>query len=222
LLKRLPRWIEYGAFILAFSAGCINAIGLSGLSHQAISHLSGTATLVGSAIVNTNVTLMLHFVLILLSFLVGAALSGLLLSGRSIKSGRPYDSLLVIEAILLILAMVLMHKGSLYGHFLASCACGIQNALATTYSGAVVRTTHVTGIFTDLGLMLGAKLRGEPLDNRKAILFVLIILGFILGGVLGTFLFSHYAFLALSAPVMICLILALSYRIYVKHSPAVL
>ena len=219
MLKRLPRWIEYGAFILAFSAGCVNAIGLSGLSHQAISHLSGTATLVGSAIVNANLAGILHLVLILLSFLLGAALSGLLLYGRSIKSGRPYDSLLVIEAILLILAMLLMDKDSFYGHYLASCACGIQNALATTYSGAVVRTTHVTGIFTDLGLMLGAKLRGEALDKRKAVLFVLIILGFVSGGILGTFLFIHFAFYALSAPVTICLVLALSYRVFVKKTP---
>ena len=219
MIKRLPRWIEYGAFILAFSAGCINSIGLLGLSHQAISHLSGTATLAGSAFANADFTSLSNFILILLSFLVGAALSGLLLSGRSIKSGRQYDSLLVIEGILLILAMLSMNQGSFYGHYLASCACGIQNALATTYSGAIVRTTHVTGIFTDLGIMIGARLRGDKFDNRKAILFGLIIMGFIAGGVLGTVLYSHFAFMALLAPVLICFVLALSYRIFIKNEP---
>ncbi|WP_340681032.1 YoaK family protein [Paraglaciecola sp.] len=219
MIKRLPRWIEYGAFILAFSAGCINAIGLLGLSHQAISHLSGTATLIGSAFANADSASLSNYILILVSFLVGAALSGLLLSGRSVKSGRQYDSLLVIEGILLVLAMLLLNQGSFYGHYLASCACGIQNALATTYSGAIVRTTHVTGIFTDLGIMLGAKFRGEKLDQRKAILFVLIIMGFIAGGVLGSVLFRHFAFLALIAPVIICLLLALTYRIFIKNSP---
>ncbi|KXI28105.1 YoaK family protein [Paraglaciecola hydrolytica] len=221
MIKRLPRWVEFGAFILAFSAGCINAIGLSGLTHQAISHLSGTATLAGSALANIDYATLFHLLVILLSFLLGAALSGLLLSGRSVKSGRQYDSLLLIEGILLILAMLLMHKGSIYGHFLASCACGIQNALATTYSGAIVRTTHVTGIFTDLGIMLGAKLRGESFDKRKGILFVLIILGFITGGTLGTILFSHFAFRALVAPAIICFVLALSYRIFVKNEPVI-
>ncbi|WP_156312572.1 DUF1275 family protein [Marinagarivorans algicola] len=60
---------------------------------------------------------------------------------------------------------------------MASSACGLQNALITIYSGAVIRTTHTTGIFTDLGIMLGSKLRGEPFDKRKALLFLVIICG---------------------------------------------
>ena len=202
---------------MALSAGCINAIGLAGLSHQAISHLSGTATQAGAALSRGDVNSTLHLVLILAAFLLGAGLSGLMLSGRSVKSGRHYDWLLLIEGVLLIFAMLLMHQGSFMGHYLASCACGIQNALATTYSGAVVRTTHVTGVFTDLGLMLGARLRGEAIDQRKANLLLLIISGFIGGGLTGTYLFSQVAFWALSLPVLICLGLALSYRFYVKN-----
>lgn len=214
--SRLPRWIEYGAFILALGAGCINVIGLLGVEHQSISHLSGTATLVGGAVINNHSEL-LHLILILLSFLLGAAVSGLFLSGRSINSARHYDSLLMIEGILLTIAMFLMQENSFLGHYLASCACGIQNALATRYSGAIVRTTHVTGIFTDLGIMLGARLRGETFDRRKALLFVLIIVGFISGGVLGTLLFTHFGFLAFVAPISICFLSALSFRLWVKN-----
>lgn len=32
---------------------------------------------------------------------------------------------------------------------------GLQNAMMSTYSGAVIRTTHVSGMFTDLGIFLG-------------------------------------------------------------------
>ncbi|MDP5040277.1 MAG: DUF1275 domain-containing protein, partial [Paraglaciecola sp.] len=134
-----------------------------------------------------------------------------------INAGRHYDSLLVIEGLLLLAAMFLMQNNSLIGHYLASCACGIQNALATRYSGAIVRTTHVTGIFTDLGIMLGARVRGETIDNRKMILFMLIILGFISGGAAGAMLFNHYGFIAFSAPIAICFTLALSYRLLVKN-----
>ena len=217
---QLPRWIEYGAFILALSAGCINAIGLAGVSHQAISHLSGTATLAGAALSHAELAVAWHFALILLAFLLGAALSGVLLSGRSVKLGRHYDSLLLIEAGLLIAAMVLMHQDSYWGHYVASFACGIQNALATTYSGAVVRTTHVTGVFTDLGLMLGARLRGEAFDRRKANLLLLIIAGFISGGMIGTVLFGNFGFFAFVLPVTICCVLATSYRLFIKTSPS--
>lgn len=213
-MNRLPKWVEYGAFILAFVAGTVNAIGLLGFSHQSISHLSGTATLVGVGLVDATVIGVLHLVGVLLAFLLGASLSGYLLSGHSLKLGRHYDSLLAVEAGLLLGATYLLSQESLYGHFLASAACGVQNALATTYSGAIIRTTHVTGIFTDLGIMLGARLRGEAFDKRKAILFLLIIAGFISGGTLGAWLFVRLQFQALLVPAIVCIILSAGYRVY--------
>ncbi|ATC96699.1 YoaK family protein [Pseudoalteromonas tunicata] len=214
MITKLPRWVEYGAFILALVAGNVNAIGLIGFQHQSISHLSGSATLLGIGLVNASLEQVIHLLGVLLSFMLGAALSGLMLSGHSLKLGRHYDSLLVIEAGLLALSIYLLSADLSWGHFSASAACGLQNALATTYSGAIVRTTHVTGIFTDLGLMFGAKLRGEPFDKRKAILFLLIIIGFILGGVLGAWLYAYWLFMALAVPATICLLLALAYRLY--------
>ena len=62
--------------------------------------------------------------------------------------------------------------------------------------------------------MLGAKLRGEVFDKRKALLLVLIITGFIMGGTSGAFFFSLYKFHALFIPAGLCLLLALSYSLY--------
>lgn len=101
--------------------------------------------------------------------------------------------------------------------FFASAACGLQNALATTYSDAVIRTTHVTGIFTDLGIMLGRLIKGEALDRRKAKLFLIIIMAFIFGGTLGTFLYAEYEFMALMLPAAICFFIATAYRVYYKN-----
>ena len=146
--------------------------------------------------------------------MMGAAISGYFLRSGALKLGRNYSALLMLEASLLVLAVYFLTSDSVYGHYSASIACGLQNALATTYSGAVVRTTHVTGIFTDLGIMIGAKLRGEFFDNRKALLFLLIIVGFITGGALGAYGFEKLHFNALYIPAAICVLLALSYSIY--------
>lgn len=221
MISELPKWIEYGAFVLAFVAGCINAIGLLGFDHQAISHVSGTATLLGTTIFKNSLQGNFHILGILAAFFVGASISGLLLPGSALKLGRHYDTVLVVEALLIFVAFFLLSKNSYYGHFAASAACGMQNAMATTYSGAIVRTTHLTGIFTDLGIMIGSVLRGEAFDERKAILFLLIIAGFISGGIFGTFLFDIIVFRALLAPAFICLVLALSYRLYQKSQTAV-
>lgn len=213
MISQLPKWVEYGAFTLALLAGCINVVGLLGFQHQAVSHLSGTATLLGTSIVSFSAQSW-HLLAILLSFVLGSIISGFFLSGSSVKLRRHYSVLLVTEGILLVIAIFFLEQSSLFGHYFASAACGLQNALATQYSGAVIRTTHMTGIFTDLGIMFGSALRKEPFDKRKFILFGLIILGFITGGGIGSFFYEKFQFYTLVLPACICFALAIAYKIY--------
>ncbi|MGO2365082.1 MAG: YoaK family protein [Pseudoalteromonas sp.] len=214
MISKLPRWVEYGAFILALVAGLVNAIGLLGFKHQSVSHLSGTATSFGIGMVNSHFSDVLELAFILGSFLLGSIISGIFLRSGSLKLGHNYGVLLLLEAALLFASVYFLSNDLVHGHYLASAACGLQNALATTFSGAVVRTTHVTGIFTDLGIMIGARLRGKPFDKRKALLFLLIIAGFVSGGLCGAYFFNSLKFNALFIPASICILLALSYAFY--------
>ncbi|PKF51619.1 YoaK family protein [Enterovibrio nigricans] len=214
MISKLPKWVEYGAFILALTAGCINGIGLLGFEHQAISHLSGTATLIGTDFINDHPVKLVHLLLIVAGFFGGATLSGLVLKDGTLSLGRRYDLLLVIEAMLLLGAVYPLSHNAIYGLYFASAACGLQNALVTSYSGAIVRTTHITGIITDLGLMFGALLRGQPLNKRKLILFLVIVAGFVLGGVLSGILFPMMGAYSFVVPAAVCISLAIVYRIY--------
>ena len=65
--------------------------------------------------------------------------------------------------------------------------------------------------------MMGEFLRGKALDKRKALLFTIIVLGFILGGFLGSILFVKVGFFALGAPAGICFVLAIVYRWYSQN-----
>lgn len=211
MLSKLPRWVEIGGFMLAFLAGSVNVIGLLGFSHQAVSHLSGTVSLFAVELAAADWGRALQLLFILLSFLTGAAMSGLFIENASLQLRRRYGFALCIEALLLWVAMLALQNGSSLGHYLASMACGLQNAMVSTYSGAIVRTTHVTGLFTDLGIMIGGRLRGAEFDRRKAILFLILVLGFASGGVAGAITFREYLFTALMLPVGIALLLALTY-----------
>lgn len=218
MIRKLPRWVELGAFVLAVVAGCVNAVGLLGFEHQSISHLSGVATHLGVSFSNLFIDQSLKLIGILLSFLLGAVLSGFLLHGSTLKLGRHYETALLIEAFLLLAAALFLSKNLSLGHYPASAACGLQNALVTTYSSAIIRTTHVTGLFTDLGIMLGEKLKGKTFDRRKALLFCIIIFGFVLGGALGAVLFSRLSFSSLYVPAGVCALLAMSYRLYLHRT----
>lgn len=214
MISKLPRWVEVGGFTLAIIAGSVNAIGLLGFKHQAVSHLTGTSTLLGLEVANGDVAVSVHLIGILASFVVGAAISGLIVRGTALKLGRRYSVSLLLEGLLLFLAMLSLNAGSDAGHFLASAACGLQNAMASTFSGAIVRTTHVSGLFTDLGVMLGNKLRGELVDKRRVTLYLLLIAGFVCGGSVGAFAYKLLGFTALMLPAMLAVIIAAVYWVY--------
>ena len=93
----------------------------------------------------------------------------------------------------------------------------MQNALAATYSGAIVRTTHVTGMFTDLGVLIGQLLRGVRTDWRPLKLYTLLISGFLCGGSISGLLFSRLGYATLLAPALLTATLALVYRIFVRR-----
>ncbi|MDA0875020.1 MAG: YoaK family protein [Bacteroidetes bacterium] len=213
MTSRLPQWVEYGAFVLAFIAGSVNAVGLMGFEHQAVSHMSGITTLVGTGLLTPQFSTLLHLLTIIASFVVGAAISGLILHGTKLQLGGRYGIALYVECVLLLGAALLLLRTENAGHYLASAACGLQNAMATTYSGAVVRTTHMTGLFTDLGLMIGSRMRGEPFESRRAILYLLIIVGFLAGGTAGAWLFLMIGFHALTVAAGLCFLAAFGYRV---------
>ncbi|HVL02123.1 MAG TPA: YoaK family protein [Dongiaceae bacterium] len=214
MINKLPRWIEVGGFILAFIAGSVNAIALLGFNHQGVSHLTGSSSLLGVELANGNFTSALHLIWIIVSFVVGAAISGAVIGNESLKLGRRYGVALIAESAVLLLAMYALNQESNWGHYLASGACGLQNAMTSTFSGAVVRTTHVTGLFTDLGVTLGLLLRGQPADRRRVFLYFTLIAGFTLGGVVGALNFNDFKFNAMLVPAALSAMAAVIYLVY--------
>lgn len=200
MITRLPRWVWVGAWALAFVAGLVNAVGLMGFERQAITHLTGTTTMLGGAIAVMDGSSVIHFALLILAFLAGAALSGVLIEDTALKLGRRYPVALFLESAMLCAAVPLMRQHQEWGLYLASGACGLQNAMVTTYSGTVVRTTHVSGMFTDLGISLGHVLRRHPVDRNRLRLSAIVITGFLCGAVAGAASFLRLDYGALFIP----------------------
>lgn len=200
---QLPRWIWIGAISLSAVAGMVNAVGFLGFEHQGLGHLTGATSQLGIALTTRQWQVVGHLWGLLLAFCAGATLSGLIIQDQQLRMGRRYGVMLLIECVLLLSAIPLFEAGHIAGAWIAAAACGIQNALATTVSGAIIRTTHLTGMFTDLGIGLGHLLRGMPLALRRMGLSMLIISSFLGGGMLGAVLFAHYRYEALLAPALL-------------------
>lgn len=177
---------------------------------------------------------------IVVCFFLGAVLSGAMLEiAHHLKLRSQYISAMGAQAILLgVLSIgVSVHFGSAMSDVAiwwmtaaGSLAMGLQNATITRISGAVVRTTHLTGVVTDLGLetvhfvswylrklrrgghqrarrLLRAAMR-DPVTHR--ILLLVSILGsFVIGVVVGTIVMDHTPRVALVPPVLFLLAIIL-------------
>ncbi|MFG0261845.1 MAG: DUF1275 family protein, partial [Novipirellula sp. JB048] len=88
MITKLPRWVEIGGFWLACIAGTTNAVGLLGFKHQAVSHLTGTSTLLGVALAEIDLLESAHLLAITLSFVFGAAAAGAIIGDAALLLGR--------------------------------------------------------------------------------------------------------------------------------------
>jgi uncharacterized membrane protein YoaK (UPF0700 family) len=212
--KETPLWITAGAMILAGIAGCVNAVGFLGLHHQAVTHLTGTVTNLGMELARGDRSLAQHAFLVILFFFLGCVFSGVIIRHSTLKAGRRYGFALVSESALLFASAYLFRHQSNAGEYLSAMACGLQNAMATSYSGSVVRTTHVTGIVTDLGIAVGLVARREAVDWRRVRLYLVLLTGFFLGGLLGTFGFLRFSYDILLLPAALAGIAGLSHAVF--------
>lgn len=214
MIRQLPRWAWIGGGLLALAAGCINAVGYLCFRHQPVTHLTGTSTELGMAVARGDLKEIAHWGLTLLSFLAGAMVSGFIVEQRTLQLGRRYGVVLTLESILLFAATPLIHDAKDLGLYLAAAACGLQNAMVSTYSGAALRTTHVSGIFTDLGIYLGQRLRGVDVDMLRIHICVLVASNFIVGSMLGALGYAYMQERVLLVPAALTGVVGLGYAIY--------
>src|SRR6187549_756092 len=217
MAERLATWVWVGAAALACVAGIVNVVGFLGFQQQAITHLTGNTSLLGAALVGGDAKATVALGAMIVAFVFGAMLSGLIVQDSMLRLGRRYGVALAIESVMLAAAVPLFRQQHLAGPILAAAAMGLQNAMATTYSGALIRTSHVSGMFTDLGIMLGHALRGLAVGRRRLALCLLIIAFFFCGGVLGAWLFARLAYASLYVPAALTGIVGLGYFLYRHH-----
>jgi uncharacterized membrane protein YoaK (UPF0700 family) len=214
--QHAPAWVFLGAFLLAASAGWLNMVGYLGLAHQAISHVTGTITASALAVSQGQAGDAVRAVTVVACFFVGAMTSGIIIGDAALSSGRRYGVALLIESALILAAMLYFRAGHFAGEYAAAAAVGLQNALATSYSGAVIRTTHMTGVVTDLGLAIGHALRRQRIDWMRVRLHAVLLAGFALGAAGGAVAFGRWEYSAMLVPVLVTFTMGASYTTFVQ------
>ncbi|MGE8654291.1 YoaK family protein [Acinetobacter sp. YH12227] len=215
--QTLPLWIQLGAFFLAVNAGMINVLGLVTVLHQSVSHMTGNVSMLAMAILDWQPATIMYLILVLMCYVIGSFYSGLILGNSHFSLTRRYGVPLSLVAFFIVLCWLLLPFFPRYALLWACVAMGVQNAMVSHYKGTIIRTTHLSGVLTDLGLALGYKARGLEVESKRVILHLLILIGFIVGGLLASWLYPYLKLNAFLIPAALSLIMSVVYWVIYFH-----
>ncbi len=213
--------------ILAFIAGAINAGGFLAVGRYT-SHVSGVVSAVADDAAVGSIALALAGVVSVVTFISGAACTAILINwARRRNLHSVYALPLLLEAALLLLFGLAGAGLKSFAHLLVPSTVlllffmmGLQNAIITKMSGAEIRTTHMTGIATDLGIELGKYFywngNESPLDKRyvranrdRLAIHAMILALFLVGGIAGALAFKSVGYAATIPIALLLIVLAL-------------
>lgn len=209
--QSLPFWIQIGTFMLALNAGMINVLGLLTVLHQSVAHMTGNVSLLAQAVLQLNLNQIFYLSCVIICYVIGSFYSGWILGCSHFQLGRRYGIPLSLVALCIFLCWLFLPYFPRYALLWACVAMGIQNAMVSHYKGTIIRTTHLSGVLTDLGLALGYFLRGLSVEKRRIILHLLILIGFFLGGLIATILYPSLKLQAFLIPAFLSLSLSITY-----------
>jgi uncharacterized membrane protein YoaK (UPF0700 family) len=215
------------ATLLAVAAGTVNACGFLAFG-KLVANVTGHATSLGLSISGAPGTSAVVVGIWLLAFLAGAMVAGLLMRPLQRRGWTfVYAPPMALELVLLFTSMFLADwalRNDAWKPWTVALllfAMGVQNATVTMASGAVVRTTHLTGMLTDIGLNVARLLSGiEGQERRKASyslgLHTAIVAGFIGGAATGTFIWESFGFYTINLAVF-AVTTAMAYDLLLHH-----
>jgi uncharacterized membrane protein YoaK (UPF0700 family) len=216
-------------FIMALNSGFINIVAFLSTG-TFVTHVTGFATMVGVETVYQNYFTALELLTVPVFFLLGSFFSGLVTASSWIKTvPKKYTflfglcSILTFFSIYAVDANIEVHPNidalDVNHYLFLTILCfvsGVQNAALSTLTSGVIRTTHMTGVTTDLGVSLAnyffkSKLNLDPsLLKRLIFTRMFLIFFFVSGSFIGGFLFHNHHYLALTVPGSIFLFASVS------------
>lgn len=194
------------ASLLSFVAGLVSTVGYFSVQ-RLTTNVTGHFAFFMDEFFKLHFAQSAIFFLYIFSFFFGSFVSNLLIEIISRKNER------YIYVVPTLIEIVILFILGFYGNILIVTnpnliafgllfAMGLQNSFVTSISSSVVRTTHLTGLFTDLGIDLSQLFFYKEIEKKKKLISGIqlrftVIGFFFLGGIAGGILFSKIGISAL-------------------------
>ena len=192
------RYLIASGVVLTCVSGLINAFTIL-QTGTPVTHATGSTSQLAINSIQEHYSTALQKLSILVSFLIGSVVSATAVGSDKFVLGHKYGYVLLAVGVVVYVASSLLNNEDY--NWISVClfafASGLQNAMCTSLSGAVIRTTHTTGMLTDIGMSIGYVIRdtlisdGSSKDSWKLRLLIPQYLSYLFGGCLGTLAFIN-------------------------------
>ncbi len=189
------------ASLLSFVAGIVNVVGFLAVQKLTTNVTGHFAFMVEEAL-KFNFHQSLFYFIYIFSFLFGAFFSNFIIEiTEKVTDRYIYIIPVLTEVVILTVIALVRFEFIITNPNLIACAMlfamGLQNSLVTTISNSVVRTTHLTGLFTDLGIEISQLFFFKSTEQKTKLvssikLRMIIITTFFIGGIIAGLLFSSF------------------------------
>ncbi len=209
--RHVPSWL-----LLAAGAGIVNGFAFR-MCEQFVTHVTGTVTRLGLESVTAG--FVLDYAIVVASFITGAAVSVISLQARAWRGDRPRWATPLVTVALILFGTAVAGRMGVFGAFggthaadeppvillsVLAFAMGLQNAAVASTTGLAVRTTHLTGPATDLGIHIGVACVSDGNERWDAVRGAALrggkILAYLMGAGMAIPLTGSLGYLTLLAP----------------------
>jgi len=193
------RYVLLAAVLIAVNNGFVNGITMSGLLianeefNDALNPKTAMVSGVSGIFTSSTVDLIKQswdqyrfHVFLMLSYAGGAFITAILSPKAKPYAVDPFfgPSLLIAATMLLLASILALYESpSRFVFYLAMCANGICNGVASIYSANLIRCT-LTGAMTDIAIVIGQMLRGNNDKFGRGAILAIIVISFWVGGLL--------------------------------------
>lgn len=214
MLRQLRLLLFCWMFSLTFSAGFLNASSFLQYSYV-VTHHTGTVTQMGLVVAENNWSLLTLYFGLIVAYIMGGVVAGLLFPKEIFTPQKRYGAILIVLNSLLFIFLRIPAFHSILLYYL-SFMIAVQNGMFLSYRGMIVRTSHVSGTLTDIGLTFGRWVRSQNHNYKMKFIFLTVnFLAFLTGSLMAGILSTMTAHNLLYVNVMMNIILGIiSYILY--------
>jgi len=200
-------WVYRAVTLLSFNGGLVSMVTFVSFIHNSVGYVTGNISFAAEALANSDLSGFGRFVWALMAFLLGSTISGLIIPVDNVERGSNYNFALILEIICIVCGGLGLRLGVEWTKYFLALAMGVQNGLTTYYGRSIIRTTHMTGTMTDLGIILGHWLRGNQVEKWRIVVYLSLLAGFFVGSVAGAILYKYIGYGTLLISVATCLVM---------------